>query len=55
MIKLSLNLKDKVNLTRWRKEFDPTDKDNLEELAVNKHIMFFMLYYKSKEYDDICL
>jgi hypothetical protein len=55
MIKLPPNLKDRVNPTRWGKEFDPTDKDNLEELAVNGHIMFFMLYYKSKGYDDICL
>ena len=55
MIKLPSNLKDKVSPARWGKRFDTTNTDNFNKLVVNGHIMFFMLYYKSKGYNDICL
>jgi hypothetical protein len=54
-LRLSEEYADRVDENKWGKDFDINDVENHIVKAVTGYILYKMMWYKKREYDDCML
>jgi hypothetical protein len=55
LLRLPKEYADRIDEDRWRKDFDINDIENHTAKAVTGYILYKMIWYKMREYDDCIL